>query len=162
MRNCLHHCLHIDWHYVVGPDENNTRPSMLWSHLVEKELSPWIWLEGVAMKSMEVERLKRKQNKSITGPTAWNHTLAKLFSNSPSCASYSTIYCSNCSHLCFFHSSVYVRFNWTLHCGLQGLFYTEPLLMKESWVTEWKRKSAWRIQNFHLLSISYSNVAIML
>lgn len=21
-----HHCLHIDWHYVVGPDENNRQP----------------------------------------------------------------------------------------------------------------------------------------
>lgn len=42
------------------------------------------------------------------------------------------------------------------------IFYTGPLLMKEIRVTEWKRKSAWRIENFHLLSISYSNAAIML
>lgn len=78
MRNCLRYCLHIDWYYVVGPDENNTQPSMVWSHSVEKELSPWIWSEGVALQSMKLERLKNKQNKSIIGSTAWNHTLAKL------------------------------------------------------------------------------------
>lgn len=33
---------------------------------------------GVALQSMKVERLKHKENKSIIGPAAWNHTLAKL------------------------------------------------------------------------------------
>lgn len=162
MRNCLHHCLHIDWHYVVDRDESNTQYWMVWSHLVEKELSLWIWCEGVALQSMKVERLKHKQNKSIIGSTAWNHTLAKLILkqsiqrqllyNLP-LKLFSPLLFS--IPLSMWGSTEHFTVPWKV-------FYTGSLLIKEFRVTEWKRKSAWRIQNFHLLSISYSNVAIML
>ena len=162
MRNCLRHCLHIDWHYAVGPDENNTQPSMVWSHLVEKELSPWICWKGVAMQSMKVERLKHKQNKSIIGPTAWNHTLAKpVLKDSILCQLLYNLLLKLFSPL-LFPSLCLCEVQLNTSLWPTRSFYTGLLLMKEIRVTEWKRKSAWRIQSFHLLSISYSNVAIML
>ena len=57
--------------------------------------------------------------------------------------------------LCLWGSSKHFTVPWKV-------FYNGLLLIKEIRVTERNRKSAWRIQNFHLLSISYSNVAIML
>ena len=49
--------------------------------------------------------------------------------------------------------------HFTVPCKV---FYTALLLIKEIRVTGRERESAWRIQSFHLLSISYSNAAIML
>lgn len=98
MRNCLL-CLHIDGHNVVHPGENNS--------LHEYDLIKWkraVAVNLVGGCGVTITdgggTLKHQQNKSITGSAVWNHTLAKLL------AKQSTIYCSNCSHLCFFHRSV--------------------------------------------------------
>lgn len=106
---------------------------------------------------------KHKQNKSIIGPTVWNHTLSKLvLKQSILHQLLYNLLLKLFSPLLFFHSSVYVRFNSTLHGALQGLLHSTAIDKRDQ--SDWKRerKSAWRIQSFHLLSISYSNAAIML
>lgn len=76
--DCLHHCLHIDWLYVVGPDENNRQPSTYELTLWKKSChwksgrrvwhcNQWMWRD-----------LNTNKTNLIIGSIAWNHTLANV------------------------------------------------------------------------------------
>lgn len=137
----------------------------VWSHFAEKESCHWESSGRVWRRNQW-----RDTNKTnlIFCSRAWNRTLTNLkLSIQRDC-------CQNCSHLCFCFfffplkkkkkKFCFRRREVELNTSPQpaGSFYTEPPLMKEIRATERKGKSAWRIQKFHLRSISYSNAAIML
>lgn len=137
------------------------QPRSLQSHDLtcwKKELSLWIRGKAAALQSMKVE--KRKQNKPIIGSTAWNYTLAKLKQSILHQLVHSLLLKLFSPLLAPFLCLCEVQLNTPL-CPARS-FNTAPLLIKEIRAPERERKSAWRIQSFHLLSISYSNAAIML
>lgn len=77
MTNCLYHCLPIDWHYAVGPDENN-RPSM-YDLTTWKKSRHWKSRKRVWHCNQRMWRnLNANKTNLIIGSIAWNHTLANL------------------------------------------------------------------------------------
>lgn len=163
MRNRLYHCLHIDWHYAVDPDENNIQPSMAWSHLVEKKRAVTVDLVGgCGVQSMKVERLKHKQNQSIISFHSMKSYISWAHTETVHPAPVTPQFTAQIVLTSAFFSIPLSMWGSTEHFTVPWkVFYTGPQLITDQsdWVK--KRKSAWRIQNFHLLSISYSNVAIM-
>lgn len=88
---------------------------------------------------MKVERLKRKQNKSIIGFPAWNHALANLLLKRVDPAPATLQFAAQIVLTsAFFHSSVYARFNWALHCGLQGLLHRAAIDKRDQ--SDWVKK----------------------
>lgn len=112
--------------------------------------------------SRQIFRLKTNNLKRLLVFAGWNHTLLDLAPRAPKLCQIRCTLPLKMALTSAFPTAVSVWSSNKHFTAANRIFNAGPALMKETRVTERWRKSAWRIENPQLPSISDSNAAITL